>query len=348
MDLTFNQRSLDVLKSVVDCYITTGSAIGSQAIAESIPYTLSSATVRNVLSRLQEAGLIYAPHTSAGRLPTEKGLKYFVNGLLKIGSLSEAEKRALKKKCQSKGYSPDSILKEASRALSGLTQQASLVVVPKVESKLKHMEFLPLDSKTALLITVSNDGTVQNRVINLPPGLIAASLTEVSNYINAHYVGRSLHELQSVIKDDMSHIKAELDATAEHLVSAGLAQWIEANGQSNLILTGQENLLNNVTQLSQIEEIKRLYEELNKQECILSMLKASVAGKGVQIFIGSDNAFFSATGCSVVVSPSHDGDGRLIGALGVVGPMRLDYGRVIPMVDYTAKIVGKMLTQSVK
>ncbi|MAP24018.1 MAG: heat-inducible transcriptional repressor HrcA [Rickettsiales bacterium] len=344
MELILNNRSLEIFKSVVDAYIDTGEPIGSKVLSERLGMKLSSATIRNVMANLEEVGLLYAPHVSAGRLPTEKGLKFFVHGMLEVGDLATQEKRSIEEMCGSSNLDIDKMLDQACRTLSGLSGCAGLVMAPKQDAVLKHVEFVSLDTNKVLAILVSDQGDIENRLITLPAGFPPAKLVEASNFLNAHYVGRTLAEIQAVLSNDVDSIRKEIDSVVHDLVEKGLAKWVETYDKPTLILTGHSNLLSDVTDPNQLENIKRLFEVFERRTDISSLLDASMQGEGVQIFIGSDNHLFDDSGCSMIVAPYANASGRVFGSLGVVGPTRLNYARIIPMVDYTAKIIGRLIS----
>ncbi|PLX29883.1 MAG: heat-inducible transcriptional repressor HrcA [Alphaproteobacteria bacterium] len=345
MELILNNRSLEIFKSVVDAYLDTGEPIGSKVLSERLGMNLSSATIRNIMANLEEVGLLYAPHVSAGRLPTEKGLRFFVHGMLEVGDLAAKEKRSIEEMCGSSNLDVEAMLDQACRTLSGLSGCAGLVMAPKQDAILKHVEFVYLDVNRVLAVLVSDQGDIENRLLNLPAGFPPAKLVEASNFLNAHYVGRTLSEIQKVLSTDVVHIRKELDTVLHDLVEKGLAKWVETYDKPTLILSGHSHLLNNVADQTQLDNIKRLFEIFERRTDISSLLDASMSGEGVQIFIGSENQLFEDTGCSMIVSPYLDASGRVFGSLGVVGPTRLNYARVIPMVDYTAKIIGRLISK---
>ena len=304
---------------------------------------LSSATIRNVMADLEETGLLYAPHTSAGRLPTDAGLRLFVNGLLEIGGVSEEERRNIESQCKAAGRSLSQVLEEATELLSGLSHCAGLVVAPKTESPLKHVEFVSLGSNRALVVLVTEDGLVENRVIEVPLGLPPAALVSAGNYLNNRLIGRTIEEAKADIAEEIASNKAQLDELTSKLVAAGLASWAGGGEGSALIVRGQANLLEDVTALTDLERLRTLFEMLETRETMLRLLDASKQGEGVQIFIGAESHLFGVTGCSVVIAPYHNSREQIVGAIGVIGPTRLNYARIIPMVDYTAKVIGRLI-----
>ncbi|HVR69180.1 MAG TPA: heat-inducible transcriptional repressor HrcA [Verrucomicrobiae bacterium] len=338
-----NERSRQVLRHIVDAYVETGEPVGSRSISRRLGMALSPATIRNVMSDLEEAGLLYAPHTSAGRLPTDRGLRLFVNGLLELGDLTQDERRTIDGKCAAAGRSVPEVMEEASQLLSGLSRCAGLVVAPKAERTLKHIEFLHLGPGRALVVLVTEDGQVENRIIDVPVGLPSSSLIEASNFLASRLVGRTLAEARAAVMTEMEQHKAELDSLTSRVVEAGLATWAGGNIGGALIVRGQANLLENVTALSDLERIRALFAALETKESLAKLLDSAETAEGVQIFIGAQNELFGLAGCSMVIAPYRDSRQKIVGAVGVIGPTRINYARVIPMVDYTARVIGRIL-----
>ena len=338
-----NERSREIFRLIVDGYVQTGEPIGSRTLSRLLGQHLSPATIRNVMADLEEAGLLYSPHTSAGRLPTEAGLRLFVNGLLEIGNLAEAERHNLESLCAARGKSLAQALEEATSALSGLSHCAGVVVVPKTERPLKHIEFVHLGPGRALVVLVTEDGMVENRVIEVPLGLPPAALISAGNYLNARLVGRTIEEARTDIEDEVGSHKAQLDELTSRVVSTGLASWAGGDAESALIVRGQANLLEDVTALADLERLRSLFEMLETKETVLRLLDASKRADGVQIFIGADSHFFGVAGCSVIIAPYQNSREQIVGAIGVIGPTRINYARIIPMVDYTAKMIGRLI-----
>jgi heat-inducible transcriptional repressor len=295
------------------------------------------------MADLEEAGLLYAPHTSAGRLPTELGLRFFVDGLLEIGGLGEDERRSLESLCVARGKSLAQALDEATTALSGLSHCAGVVVVPNQDRPLKHLEFVHLGPGRALVVLVTEDGLVENRVIEVPHGLPPAALISASNYLNARLIGRTIEEAKAEIELEIASNKTQLDQLTSKLVAAGLASWAGGDEGSALIVRGQSNLLEDVTALADLERLRTLFELLETRETMLRLLDASKQGEGVQIFIGAENRLFGVAGCSMVIAPYQNSREQIVGAIGVIGPTRINYARIIPMVDYTAKMIGRLI-----
>ena len=341
-----NERSRTIFREIVESYLATGEAVGSRNLARHLPMALSPASVRNVMSDLEHLGLIYAPHTSAGRLPTEMGLRLFVDGLLEIGNLTEEERRQIEAQVGiQREQSLEQMLTEAGEMISGLSHCAGVVLADKQVGKLKHIEFVQLEPGKALVILVGESQDVENRVITLPAGLTPSSLTEAANYLNARIRGLSLAEAKAKIEKEQATAKASLDQLTQKVIEAGLATWSGAlDGKQSLIVRGQANLLKDVDGLENLERIRRLFDDFETKRDLAQLLGLAERGDGVHIFIGSENKLFSLSGSSVIVAPFKDERRKIVGVLGVIGPTRLNYARIIPMVDYTAKLIGRALT----
>jgi len=336
-------RSATVLREIVEQYVATGEPVGSRTLSRRLPMALSPATIRNVMSDLTDAGLLFAPHTSAGRLPTERGLRLFVDGLLQTGNLPEEEREAIGRALEARGRSLEDTLAEASTMLAGLAGAAGLVLAPKSDGAVRHIEFVPLGPGRALVILVAADGQVENRVIEIPPGLPPSALTQAANYLNARLSGRSLAELRRVVGTDMAEDRTQLDALTTQVVEAGLATWTGEGRGGALIVRGQARLLSEAAGIGSLAAIQTLFERLERQETMLRLLELAEASDGVRIFIGAESGLFGGTGVSMVVAPARNGADRIVGAIGVIGPTRINYGRIIPVVDYTARVIGRLL-----
>ncbi|HKT17220.1 MAG TPA: heat-inducible transcriptional repressor HrcA [Stellaceae bacterium] len=338
-----NERSREIFRMIVDAYVETGEPVGSRTLARRGRLDLSPASIRNVMADLEEAGLLFAPHTSAGRLPTEAGLRLFVSGLLELGGLGEAERQSIEAMCAAAGKSLSQALVEATSALSGLSRCASIVIAPKMERPLKHIEFVPLSPGRALVVLVTEDGLVENRLIAVPLGTPPSTLQAASNYLNSRLLGRTVEEARTAVLDEIEIRRAQLDELTEKLVQAGFASWAGGSERNALIVRGQANLLEDVTALADLERLRKLFDMLETNEAMVRLLDATREGEGVQIYIGSDNPLFGVAGCSLVVAPYMNRREQVVGAIGVVGPTRINYARIIPLVDYTAKVIGRML-----
>jgi heat-inducible transcriptional repressor len=340
-----NDRSREIFRQIVESYLTTGEPVGSRNLSRLIHTPLSPASVRNVMADLEQLGLIYAPHTSAGRLPTELGLRFFVDALMQIGDLNENERRQIEAQVAGAGKSVENVLTEASGLLSGLTRAAGVVLAAKVNVRLKHIEFVRLEPERALVVLVGEDGQVENRVVNLPTGLPPSALTEAGNFLNARIRGKTLAEVKAELEHALAQNQAELDQLTQKIVAAGLASWSGGVGdERRLIVRGQAHLLEDLHVLEDLERVRLLFDDLESRREVADLLGRAERADGVRIFIGSENKLFSLSGSSTIVAPYHDRAGSIVGVIGVIGPTRLNYARIIPMVDYTAKVVGKLLT----
>lgn len=342
-----NARSREIFRRIVDTYLDTGEPVGSRNLSRVLPVSLSPASVRNVMSDLEALGLIYAPHTSAGRLPTELGLRFFVDALLEIGDLTEEERRQIDARVRAKvgARSLESVLTEASDLLSGLSRGAGLVLSGKSDIRVKHIEFVRLEPRRILVILVGEDGQVENRVFELDEDIPASALTEAANYLNAKVPGKTINEVREDIERTRTALQAELDLLSHRLIEEGLATWAGVEGErpQTLIVRGQANLLEDLKAMEDLERIRILFDDLEKKKDIVELLGMAERADGVRIFIGSENNLFSLSGSSVVVTPYRDSSQKIVGVLGVIGPTRLNYARIVPMVDYTAQVVGRLL-----
>lgn len=341
-----NERSRSILRHIVEAYVETGEAVGSRTLSRRLNVSLSPATVRNIMADLEELGLLYAPHTSAGRLPTDAGLRLFVDGLLEIGNLTDEERADIEGRCAATGRSPNQVMEEVSTLLSGLSHCAGLVMAPTIEATLRHIEFVSLGPGRALVVLVSESGMVENRAIDIPLGMPASSLVEAGNYLATKLVGRTLREAEAEVRSEIEAHRAQLDSLTAKVVEAGLATWSDeaAGGQGVLIVRGQANLLDDVTALGDLERIRALFEALETKEALLNLIEVTETADGVQIFIGAENELFALSGCSMIIAPYSNRQQQIIGAIGVIGPTRMNYARIIPMVDYTAQVIGRMIS----
>jgi heat-inducible transcriptional repressor len=341
-----NERSREIFRQIVESYLATGEPVGSRNISRLIAVPLSPASVRNVMADLEQLGLVYAPHTSAGRLPTELGLRFFVDALMQVGDLTEAERQSIESQLVSVGraQSVEAALDEALTRLSGLTRAASVVLTAKSNSRLKHIEFVRLEPQRALVVLVGEDGQVENRVLALPPGVPTSALIEAGNFLNARIRGRTLAEARLELETALAQDRTELDLLTQKVIAAGVASWSGGdNDDRQLIVRGQANLLEDLHALDDLERVRRLFDDLETKRGVIDLLGRAESAEGVRIFIGSENKLFSMSGSSTIVSPYTDGAGRIVGVLGVIGPTRLNYARVIPTVDYAARIVSRIL-----
>jgi heat-inducible transcriptional repressor len=341
-----NERSREIFRQIVESYLTTGEPLGSRNLSRLITTPLSPASVRNVMADLEQLGLIYAPHTSAGRLPTELGLRFFVDALMQIGDLTENDRNAIEAQVAGRGQSTtiEALLTEASGLLSGLSRAAGVVLTAKSNQRLKHIEFVRLEPERGLVVLVAEDGQIENRVLNIPVGLPTSAMVEASNFLNARIRGRTLAEVKIEIERRLKEGQAELDELTQKIIAAGLASWSGGErDERKLIVRGQAHLLDDLKALADLERVRLLFDDLETRREVVDLLGRAEQAEGVRIFIGSENKLFSLSGSSTIVAPYHDASGRIVGVLGVIGPTRLNYARIVPMVDYTAKVVSKLL-----
>jgi heat-inducible transcriptional repressor len=340
-----NERSRTIMRRIVESYLATGEPVGSRNLSRALPMTLSPASIRNVMSDLEQLGLIISPHTSAGRLPTQLGLRLFVDGLLEVGDVSPEERRRIEAQIvYRRDKSVDQLLAEAGELISGLSHCAGVVVAEKQVARLRHIEFVTLEPRRGLVVLVDEDQNVENRIITLPEGLPPSALQEASNYLNAHVRGLTLTEAKAELQKSLNAAKAEIDHLTQKVIQAGLAEWSGVSDErKSLIVRGQSNLLKDVTAAEDLERIRQLFEAFEAKQDIVDLLGASESAEGVRIFIGSENKLFSLSGSSLIVAPFRDDTRHVVGVLGVIGPTRLNYARIIPMVDYTAKLVSRLI-----
>jgi heat-inducible transcriptional repressor len=340
-----NARSREIFRRIVESYLSTGEPVGSRHLSRMLPISLSPASVRNVMQDLEELGLIYAPHASAGRLPTHHGLRFFVDALLEFGDLGR-EQRALiesQVRAAADGGGFEGALAETTSLLSDLTRGAGVVLTTKSDPTLKHVEFVQLEPDRALAVLVAEDGSIENRVIATPEGLPASALQEASAFVNARVRGLTLSEAVAEIEAARRRARQELDEIAGRLVDAGLASWSGVAGsRDQLIVRGQANLLDAVHAAEDLERIRTLFADLETKTDVIDLLHRAESGDGVKIFIGSENKLFSLSGSSMIAAPLRGGDHRIAGVLGVIGPTRLNYGRIVPMVEYAAQVLGDL------
>ena len=337
-------RSREVFQRIVEGYLLTGDPVGSRTLTREMSEQVSAATIRNVMQDLEFLGLLGSPHVSAGRIPTQQGLRMFVDGMLEVSDLNDADRSRIESTVTPNQPDVSAMLDNIGNALSGLTQGASLVLAPKHEAPIKHVEFVSLAADRALVVLVFADGHVENRVFKPPIGQTPSSMREAANFLNAMAEGLTISELQARITAEITLRRQELDTLATTMVEAGVAVW-QNEGERNerLIVRGRSNLLAE-DDSEDLDRIKVLFDDLERKRDIAEFLDLADAGEGVRIFIGSENKLFSLSGSSLVVSPYMNADRKVIGAVGVIGPTRLNYGRIVPIVDYTAKLIGKMIS----
>ncbi|MBQ4823246.1 MULTISPECIES: heat-inducible transcriptional repressor HrcA [unclassified Leisingera] len=340
-----NDRSREVFRTVVESYLESGDPVGSRTLTRSLSEKVSAATVRNVMQDLEFLGLLDSPHISAGRVPTQMGLRMFVDGLLEVGDLNANDRQKIDATLGKNAGDVGGMLDRVGAALSGVTQGASLVLTPKHEAEIRHIEFVSLAHDRALVVLVFSDGHVENRLFKPPPGQTPSSMREAANFLNALIEGRTLSEVQREIQKEISARRQEIDSLAHAMIESGLAVWEDDDSdQARLIVRGRANLLAETGAAEELERIRTLFDDLERKRDIAEFLELTEDGDGVRIFIGSENKLFSLSGSSLVVSPYMNADRKIIGAVGVIGPTRLNYGRIVPIVDYTAQLVGKLLS----
>jgi heat-inducible transcriptional repressor len=337
-----SDRARDVFRMVVEGYLNSGAPIGSRTISKLPSINLSPASIRNVMQDLEELGLLAHPHTSAGRIPTDIGLRLFVDGMMQAAEPSAEERAAIESRIGRSGPIEEA-LSQTTAVLSGLSACAGIVLVPKSEPVLKQFNFVQISPSQALAVMVGRDGSVENRVVELPPGVTASALTEVSNYVTARLSGLTLPEAQGRLVEEINAGKAALDRTSQELIARGLAVWSEDGSRRPvLIVRGQANLLDEAA-AADLERARQLLEELEGKQEIARLLDSARAGQGMKIFIGSENKLFALSGSSVIAAPYRDGEGKVVGVVGVIGPTRLNYARIVPMVDFTAKALSRLM-----
>ncbi|GAB5438705.1 heat-inducible transcriptional repressor HrcA [Falsiruegeria mediterranea] len=340
-----NDRSREVFRLIVEGYLDSGEPVGSRTLTRTLSEKVSAATIRNVMQDLEFLGLLDSPHVSAGRVPTQMGLRMFVDGLLEVGDLNAADRKKIDATVDSNSADVSGLLDRVGSVLSGVTQGASLVLTPKHEAEIKHIEFVSLAHDRALVVLVFSDGHVENRLFTPPPGQTPSSMREAANFLNSLIEGRTLSEVSTVIQSQITTRQQEIDVLAREMVEGGLAVWDgEGQDSARLIVRGRANLLADTGQEEELERIRTLFDDLERKRDIAEFLELTEDGDGVRIFIGSENKLFSLSGSSLVVSPYMNADRKIIGAVGVIGPTRLNYGRIVPIVDYTAQLVGKLVS----
>jgi heat-inducible transcriptional repressor len=342
-----DDRSREIFRRIVESYLDTGEPLGSRSLSRLLPMSLSPASVRNVMSDLEELGLIYAPHVSAGRLPTQTGLRFFVDAFMQVGDLSVEEQADIERQIRAvdRAQPMESLMTEATRMLSGVSRGAGIVITAKSDSVLKHVEFIRLEPTKALAILVGEHNQIENRIIELPAGVTSSQLTEAANFLNAHLAGQTLPELRTQLKTLKDEVLTELDTLSQDLVERGLAIWSgdsEEGKPTRLIVRGRANLLEGLGGAEDLDRLRLLFDDLEKKDSLIEILELAESGPGVRIFIGSENKLFSLSGSSLIVAPYRDEEDRIVGAVGVIGPTRLNYSRIVPMVDYTAQLLARL------
>lgn len=338
-------RSREIFREIVEAYLATGEPVGSRTLSKLGGVALSPASIRNTMADLAALGLLDAPHAMAGRRPTQQGLRFFVDSLLQLGEVAEGEKREIDARIAHAGRGRSEVLNAASELLSGLAGGAGLVVASEREAPVRHAEIVSIGPQQALLVLVFEDNQVENRLLNTPPGLPPAALVEATNYMNARFRGKTLAQARAEAGEALARDRAALDQAAASLVEGGLVEWSGEDPLAGraLIVRGRANLLQDSQAASDLERVRRLFDDLEKSKELVQVLDLAKAGEAVRIFIGSENPLFSLSGSSLIVAPYMNAERQVVGALGVIGPTRLNYARVIPVVDYTARVVGRVL-----
>lgn len=339
----FNERTRDIFRLIVDEFLETGDPTGSRTLSRRLGTSLSPATIRNVMADLEEAGLIYSPHTSAGRLPTQNGLRLYVDGLMQIGQLSKDERAAIESECLATGHSIQEIYEKTGSLLSGLSSCVSVVISPKFNKPIKQIQFVPIESTRILVIMVLQDGIVENRMMSTQTPVDTASLQQASDYLNRRIVGKTLQDVRDDILFDIRNHQTNLDKLTSHLVEQGLIVAVDSHSGGNIIVRGQSHLLSDMNEMANLENARQILTMLEEEKNMLQVLDHVSESDGVQIFIGSENRFFDGPSWSTIFSPYRDESGRMIGAVGVIGPTRLNYARIVPIVDFTSQIMGRMI-----
>mgnify|MGYP001238279770 FL=1 len=337
-----SDRARDIFRLVVEGYLESGTPMGSKALAREGGVSLSPASIRSVLAELEQRGLLAAPHTSAGRMPTETGLRLFVDAMMQVAEPTREERAAIEQRLAEPGPI-ERALEETSALLSDLSGAAGMVMVPTREPKLAQISLTALDANRVLAVLVGEDGHIENRIIALPVEALGTSLEQASNYLTARSAGRTLAQAASMVEKEIASGKSALDEASRDLVQRGLAVWSEdASNRPVLIVRGQANLLDE-TALGDIERVRSLLDDLESKQSVAGLLERARRADAMRIFIGSENRLFSLSGSSVIASPYRDREGKVVGVLGVIGPTRLNYARVVPMVDFTARSLGKRI-----
>lgn len=343
------ERTREVFRRVVEGYLASGDPVGSRTLTRAMSERLSAATIRNVMQDLEILGLLNSPHISAGRIPTQMGLRLFVDGLLEVGAMADEDRQLMNASAATTDQDVTTLLDQVGATLSGITRGASVVLAPKQEAPIRHIEFVSLGPDRALVVLVFANGHVENRVFTPPPGQTPSSMREAANFLNALAEGRTLSDLRGRIGREIAERRQEIDSLATALVESGLAIWENAGERSErLIVRGRANLIDQSPESLDIDRVRRLFDDLERKRDIADFLELAETGEGVRIFIGSENKLFSLSGSSLVISPYMNADRKIIGAVGVIGPTRLNYGRIVPIVDYTAQLVGRTISERSK
>ncbi len=330
---TLDERAREIFRQIVESYMESGDPVGSRTLSKN--FSFSPATIRNVMADLEDLGLLEAPHISAGRIPTTQGLRYFVDGILETGMLSETDRRALEEQYKETNSVSD-IFEQTTRILSGLSSSAGIVVAPKANKPIRHIEFVSLQPTRALVIIVPEDGMVENRIMDIPAGITPDILKKASNFLSERLYGKTFAEMRTSIAEEIKARRGELGDLMARIVEDGLATQI---GDGTLIVRGTANLLDQST-LHDLDRVRLLMEQLEAKETVSKLLEQAGQADGVKIFIGTENPIFGS-GHSLILTPYSNGAGSVVGAIGVIGPTRLDYAKIIPSVSFMAEMIGR-------
>lgn len=341
-----SRRSREVFRQIVETYLETGEPVGSRNLSRNLEEKISPATIRNTMQDLELIGLLDSPHVSAGRVPTELGLRLFVDGLLEVSTVSGSERGEIERSLEGNEGDLTEVFERAGSMLSGLTSGASLVLVPKIDAPIKHLEFVSLAPDRGLVVLVTADGQVENRIFTPPIGLTPSAMREAANFLNTILQGQRIEDIREVVGREIEARRRQLDELSRSLIESGLAVWSEepSGDRDRLLIRGRSNLLDQSASEEDLERIRELFDDLERKQDLVHLLDLTEGGEGVRVFIGSENRLFSLSGSSLVVSPYMNAERKVVGAIGVIGPTRLNYGRIVPIVDYTAQLIGRLVS----
>ena len=341
--IELTDRTKQIFKTVVETYLETGSPSGSETVLKKAGLDISSASVRSILSNLQKEGLLFSPHTSAGRVPTEKGMRFFVDGLLEFGRISKSEKENIEQLSSSKSKSYQEVLDEASRSISGLSNYAGIVIAPKYQKNLKHLEFIRLNNTQIMSILAYENGEIENRIIEDSGKFTNSQLLQTSNYLSEKFKNKNISEIKKIIESEIMSTRSNLEKISKKLVKKGIVEIEPKMNNPYIFLHGQSKLLKDEIISKDLDQIRQLFDDIENKSTFIDILENAGKAKGVQIFIGSKNFLFKHSGLSMVMAPYKNKEQEIVGAIGVVGPTRLNYSKIVPLVDYTSKIIGKVI-----
>lgn len=343
MTINLDTRARAILQSIVEEYLSTGEPVGSRTLSRRIDRSLSPATIRNVMMDLMDANLIFSPHTSAGRQPTQTGLRFYVDALMQTGELSATDRQHIESRFNSSSHRLREVYDSASAVLSGLSSCIGVVVAPKIHKPISQIQFLPMERNQVLAVLVTRDGMVENRLIDLQGTITPDLLEQASNYLNSRIAGRTVGEIRDLIASEVGKGETRLQILTRELIDKGVILPMSSLDDDYIFVRGQSHLLNDENTANGLSQVRDLLAALEEHKNMLDIMDAVRDGDGVQIFIGSENRVFGQSGWSTVIRPYRDDSGRIIGATGVIGPTRINYRRIVPIVDYTAQIMEKLL-----